>query len=226
MIDNIVLNIPHSSVERGCENWEDGIQQYIDRWTDWHTYKLFQLNSDERVKSVVFPYSRFYCDVERLIDDPLEAKGQGIVYREFEGLRRTVSRELETEAMAEYWKHQQKLSEQLNTNSLLIDCHSFPKDLSDVDICIGYNDDWSKPSDELLRLMKEHFEELGCKVAFNSPYSNSITPATDFEYKSVMIEVNKRLYLRDNNEMMPDSYKTHAKLVCLYNKILDTWKNI
>jgi putative restriction endonuclease len=30
-------------------------------------------------------------------------------------------------------------------DALLLDCHSFPSELSDVDICIGFNEDWSKP---------------------------------------------------------------------------------
>ena len=37
---------------------------------------------------MVFPYSRFVCDAERLENDPLEEKGQGIIYKEYDGHKR------------------------------------------------------------------------------------------------------------------------------------------
>ena len=63
----IVLFIPHSSDNLDRSEWTGDIDAAIDRWTDWHTDKLFR-SDDDRVKSVVFPYSRFYCDAERLIE--------------------------------------------------------------------------------------------------------------------------------------------------------------
>ena len=38
--------------------------------------------------------------------------------------------------------------------------------------------------------------DCGYKVGVNSPYSNSETPDCDFRYQSMMLEVNKRAYLR------------------------------
>lgn len=38
MIDSIVLNIPHSSSEfpgTAKDGWENGIDEHIQRWTDW-----------------------------------------------------------------------------------------------------------------------------------------------------------------------------------------------
>lgn len=40
----------------------------------------------------------------------------------------------------------------------------------------------------------------------NTPYSNSITPKTNFEYKSVMIEVNKRVYMNEKNVIFKSKY--------------------
>ena len=54
----------------------------------------------------------------------------------------------------------------------------------------------------------------------NTPYSNSFAPKTDFDYPSIMIEVNKKLYLRKNNELQADAYKFHYKIVRLYKEIL------
>ena len=71
-------------------------------------------------------------------------------------------------------------------------CHSFPSHLSDVDICIGYNEDRSKPCKETIETAVNIFEDAGYKVGINHPYSNSETPDCPFHYKSMMIEVNKK----------------------------------
>lgn len=95
MIDSIVLNIPHSSSEfpgTAKDGWENGIDEHIQRWTDWGTDRLFGMASsmDPRIHPVTFPWSRFFCDVERLENDPLEKIGQGIVYSSFEGIGGTL----------------------------------------------------------------------------------------------------------------------------------------
>lgn len=77
MIDKVVLNIPHSSSEfpgTAKDGWENGIDVHIQRWTDWGTDRLFGMASsmDPRIHPVTFPWSRFFCDVERLENDPLE----------------------------------------------------------------------------------------------------------------------------------------------------------
>ena len=75
---NIVLNIPHSS-NQGVFDPEIGawptnpyfINDCVNKWTDWWTDFLFQ-TANERVKSFVFPYSRFVCDAERLDNNPMK----------------------------------------------------------------------------------------------------------------------------------------------------------
>ena len=96
MIDSIVLNIPHSSSEfpgTAKDGWENGIDEHIQRWTDWGTDRLFGMASsmDPRIHPVTFPWSRFFCDVERLENDPLEKIGHGIVYSSFEGIGRNLT---------------------------------------------------------------------------------------------------------------------------------------
>lgn len=73
----------------------------------------------------------------------------------------------------------------------------FPSELSDVDICIGYNENWSKPSKDTIELAVNLFEDCGYKVGINEPYSNSETPDCPFTYQSMMLEVNKKVYLED-----------------------------
>ncbi len=192
-IDNIVLNIPHSRAaglkESGCR---DDVLPYVMEWTDWQTDSLF-VSLDERIKPIIFGLSRFVVDVERLVDDPMEELGQGIIYRRFgDAVRGDVDAET---LMAMYYKHHNALKSELTETSLLIDCHSYPtKVCKDIDVCIGYNEDGSKPSEELIELISNHFKGYGYRIGINKPYSNSISPEMSFTYPSVMIELNKAIY--------------------------------
>ena len=207
-IERVVLHIPHASpvLPFGRSGWEEGIEREIARWTDWYTDWLFASSSrlDSRIVAVAYPFSRFFCDAERLEDDPLEAVGQGRVYRRFGDLERTVPEDELEFALRSYGEHRERLVKALSVcgpGTLLVDCHSFPEDLSDVDVCIGVNDDWSRPEDALIQRVVGHFTSRGYSTRVNEPYSNSVSPETEFRYASLMIEVNKRTYLQGMNEM-------------------------
>lgn len=225
-VERIILNIPHasSSFMFGKEKWGKGIEEHIKRWTDWHTDKLFAVYARDlvgKVVPVIYPYSRFFCDVERLEDDPLEAIGQGIVYTDFEGTKRDISDEEKARVMRSYALHKRMLKWELrSTRDLLIDCHSFPADLSEVEVCIGFNADWSKPDDGFVKMVADHFENAGYTVGLNNPYSNAISPAVGFEYKSIMIELNKATYM--NGDTLDDDKAEDMQGVIreLYEKIL------
>lgn len=199
---DIILHIPHSSarIEVGdLAKWSGDIEMCIKQLTDWYTDKLFASELDG-VHAMVFDYNRFYCDVERLVNDTMEEIGQGIVYRRFGDCVRNLAEDEVNKINNIYFAWHRRLADLCATcsNPLIIDCHSFPKDMAeDVDICIGFNDDWSKPSEELLQLIHDLFANVGYRVAFNRPYSNSMVPqCEEFKnYKSVMIEVNKSVYL-------------------------------
>ena len=202
-MQNIVLNIPHSSNSGVFDNrfgkWNRNasfVNNCLNRWTDWYTDYLFNID-DERVKSVVFPYSRFVCDVERLENDKLEEIGQGIIYSKFEEYTRgKLSDDAVKYLLSMRKKHLDELAGHLTNNSLLIDCHSFPRDVYNTDICIGYNNDWSYDKG-ITDLIINEFTKSGYSVEINKPYSNSIIPDTGFEYKSILIEVNKRVYMNE-----------------------------
>ena len=200
----IVLNEPHASIEGLYDNqlsfWnidEHFINDIVLKWTDWHTDFLFHGYRSENVKTVRFPYSRFIVDAERLWDDPLEQHGLGIVYKQFDGYSRTIPEENEKQLLGLWHWHQQRLRDNLCEGALLLDCHSFPNEMSDVDICIGFNEDWSKPSKETIELAVSLFEDSGYKVGINEPYSNSETPDCPFTYQSMMLEVNKKAYMEE-----------------------------
>ena len=77
--ERIVLHIPHASpvFPFGVSGWEEGIAAEVERWTDWYTDWLFASSSrlDGRIVSVHYPFSRFFCDAERLENDTLESVG-------------------------------------------------------------------------------------------------------------------------------------------------------
>lgn len=231
---NLLIHIPHAS-KRGVGKcgWPETeeFRKVVDRWTDWETDKLFDfrvLNSGlmRPVRIVRFPLSRFVVDVERLPDDPLEAIGQGRIYRRFGELERVVTKEEEVRLLRWYDRHMTQVMAQLSPETLLMDCHSFPSDLSDVDVCIGLNDDWSRPPQEVIDLIVSSFEDAGYKVGVNRPYQNSLSPRCGFDYHSVMIELNKRTYWNESCLIMTDNAaRIHNLLIDLCIMLMsESWK--
>ena len=201
--DNIILNIPHS-LTRGFSagEWDNPgeITRHMREWTDWHTEKLFKPEQIHgHIHTRLFPFSRFFVDVERLVNDPMKAKGQGIVYNRFGEACRQLPAGEEARRMEIYHKCLNGVKPLIAYNTIIVDCHSFPSRLApDVDFCIGFNEDESKPDDctinGIIRIIRRH----GYRVAVNAPYSNAITPVKPITYKSVMIEVNKQTYMDEN----------------------------
>jgi len=228
-MEKIVLNIPHSSVNGIFDTygkWPRNphfINDCVNKWTDWYTDFLFATTND-KVVAVVFPLSRFVCDVERLDNDPLEQEGQGILYRHFGGYSRGMLSSTESKYLLKLRNdHLDKLRNHLTPYSVLIDCHSFPAEQYDCDICIGFNDDQSY-DETLVNLVRRKFEEMHYKVSLNTPYSNSITPSTGFTYKSLMIEVNKRVYMEKSGMLSPNSRQWMRWYGCMnriYKAILE-----
>lgn len=204
-MSKIVLNIPHSStygifgeLGKWPKNY-DFVNNCVNQLTDTYTDFIFQTNN-ENVKSFIFPLSRFVCDVERLINDPLENIGQGIIYTNYKGYKRGELEEtIKNELISTYVNYLKNIENEIEDGTILIDCHSFTQAKDDEpDICIGYNDDWSYDN-KIVKIIADEFTNSGYSVKFNYPFSNSITPETEkHNYKSVMIEVNKRVYMDIN----------------------------
>lgn len=117
---------------------------------------------------------------------------------------RTIPAEAEKPLHGLWHSHQRCLRSALASGSspLLLDCHSFPTRMSDVDICIGFNEDWSKPDTRTIEYAVNWFEDNGFKVGINTPYSNSIAPECSFRYHSMMLEINKKAYLKGNSILL------------------------
>lgn len=102
----------------------------------------------------------------------------------------------------------------MGEETLLIDCHSFSsmptllnESPSDIDICIGYNDDETRPNKVTIGNIIQHFKAKGYKVGVNEPLSNSKTFSVPVKYHSVMLEVNKRLYMNDQTHEKTEGFK-------------------
>ena len=227
--NRIVLNEPHASIEGLYDDQLSGwciderfVNEVVFRLTDWHTDYLFHGFKRPNIRTVRFPFSRFIVDAERLWDDPMEDLGQGIIYRHFDGYRRQVQPVIEAKLLRLWEDHQRKLKRNLCEGSLLLDCHSFPEDMGDVDVCIGFNEDWSKPSKELLEYAVNLFEDNGYSVGINYPYSNSEAPACTFVYQSMMLEVNKRVYLEHRSAYLKMQNDKKRSIRQVVNHLLET----
>jgi N-formylglutamate amidohydrolase len=221
----ILIHIPHSSLELP-ETFYEGLlieplklEIYNMEHTDLYTDRLFAFDD---IDTITAGYSRLYCDVERFKDDdkePMSKIGQGVIYTHlYDGKPfHKHDQSYQDEVMTYYDLHHQKLDDyvnqcQKNNEELcIIDAHSFSDKLANhffegdyPDIDLGINDDFQHP--EILEMTKQVFIEHGYTVAINLPYKWSIVTneAIKSNYKgvfSMMIEVNKRTYLNDNQNI-------------------------
>ena len=191
------------------EKLEENIFQYADLYTD----ELFE-SLLTRFGGVKSKYSRLFFDPERFFDDKHESMsrlGLGWFYEkailEEIPLRNTKNKE----AIAEYYhKHHKELNDKtqekldLYGKCTIIDCHSFSNErywfhdqnIELPDICIGYDEDHIDMG--LVEILKEEFQSYN--VSINDPYSGSMMPSHfNNNVKSVMIEINKKLYLDAEN---------------------------
>ena len=235
---HLLLHVPHSSTSFPKDSrftFKD--LDYEERLLiDYFTDELFiPKEASEEIRCAVSPYCRLFCDVERLMNDPLDEKGLGFsYYREVptEDGHSVTLRSFGTrqDAFEHYVDFHAEVAKQLFRNgddTLLIDCHSFsslPNLLNpsptDIDICIGYNDDETCPNSVVIGNIVRHFESLGYKVGINNPFSNSKTFNVPIRYHSVMIEVNKRLYMDEKTLEKTDGFLKLKEALCSLYTIL------
>ena len=128
-----------------------------------------------------------------------------------------------SKVLLDYYKHQRRLGAAISGDTLLIDCHSFPRELApDIDICIGYNEgEANAPSESILKMTEQFFRIRGYKVARNKPYSNSITPLAPGPYQSMKIEVNKDLYLKSDGTIGSGFWVLQGQINDFYSFLLN-----
>lgn len=217
----ILINVPHASTLIPPEEATHFVTPYLKReiavMTDWFCDDLYNTGHS----MLRFPVSRLICDPERFRNDSEEimsSVGMGAIYTlcsDGTPLKR-VTPEYREALLRRYYDpyhvaFETAVKEKLEAHGkcLIIDGHSFPakplpyeldqKPLR-PDICIG-TDDYHTPQ-ELVDALVTAFTAKGYTVTINRPFSGSIVPLKyyrkDKRVMSVMIEINRRLYLDEN----------------------------
>lgn len=71
------------------------------------------------------------------------------------------------------------------------------------------------------------FENQDYHVEINTPYSNALAPKTGFSYNSIMIELNKSIYLNEQeHELLESANKVKATLDEIYMLLLNYWEEL
>lgn len=187
--------------------------------TDWYTDELF----DHSIGSaIVAKVSRLVCDTERFSHDESEemaSRGMGFCYENGSKNQviKTVTLEYKDEILWRYYApHHIALTDavenslKVNGKALILDCHSFsaeplPYETDQCgnrpDICIG-TDSYHTP-EQLMRAVERFFNVRNFSTAINSPYGGTIVPLrhykNDSRVMSIMIEVNRGLYLKNGS---------------------------
>ena len=243
-MNNIVLHIPHSCLKlpfgflKNAIVNKEVVKNFNNAITDLYTSNLFGKN---KYSKVITKYSRIYCDVEKFADDSKEIMskfGMGFVYTHTNTGKHffNPSEEYKTNIFSNYYiKHHNKLDSVVSKTlekgtTLLIDCHSFSRDIimfedkknNLPDICIGFDELYN--SEKLVNYIKTYFENCGYNVQFNYPYSGTIIPNKYFKEKAnnlfcVMIEINKNLYIYENNNKNSNFQKLRNQIQTLLHEL-------
>jgi N-formylglutamate amidohydrolase len=240
-MNEILLNIPHSSKYIPTEYINDyfdtvELNETVLKLTDIYTDDLFDVPD---VEKVIFQYSRIFCDVERFLgnedEEPMVKYGQGVFYTN--GINGKAFRKYGdeycniTDVLIEYYEPYIDLFKntlQKIYNPLIIDCHSFSNEIYPCtpfytkelpDFILGHNG--KEYEIKLCFIIYQYLVDLGYKVNINTPYSGSFTV---HDFPSIMIEVNKRLYLLDDYiTKKSDYYKIKDVISSIIRKVKDIW---
>ncbi len=222
----IVLHIPHASTYIPIRELAgfcpvDLADEQL-KMTDWYCDELFS-----GYEAVVFPFSRLVCDPERFRDDeqePMSRMGMGAIYMKTSSgalLRRELQEDREELLRRYYDPHHAQLTAaveqklRLYGRCLIVDSHSFhptplpyePDQEPDrPDFCIG-TDPFHTP-EWLAALAEDCLRREGFSVSLNRPYGGSLVPlryyCRDRRVCSIMIEVNRRLYMDGKGQRSQD----------------------
>lgn len=224
ILDSYVLHIPHSStlIPNSDVYLNDGWMDDVTHFTDWASDMIFDVAG---VDKVIFPYSRVWCDVERFDEarEPMYKHGHGRFYtHNLYGEEYRLLPDAHRLAIDDYNTHhaymkmivESKLAK-YNTVTI-IDCHTFPDTPTPIDenqldnrplICLGTNEHTDQ---HLLHKFKSSFESFGYTVGVNTPYAGSYVPeyyydTKDYRVRSIMVEINRKLYMDGSFELRDDA---------------------
>ena len=246
---NLVLNIPHAStwIPQDCfPKFSDEYrilkedQLYM---TDWYTDELF---CNGLGIPVIAPVSRMVCDTERFradADEPMSRIGMGVCYETTSDLKHRIeiTGEHREHVLKDYYDPYHRILEQTVERAkdarghvFLMDCHSFSpvplpyetdKKPDRPDICIGT--DWYHTPGQIGEWACAFFRRRGYRVSMDRPYSGTIVPMKHYHKDriiSLMVEVNRGLYLKEGTNEKNDRFPVLKKHIGEFQKyVLDKY---
>ena len=238
----LLLHVPHASIlipTKYKKDFSVDLFYELRCMTDWFTDELF----DFPTSKLVFPVSRLVCDVERFRDDSAEEmsrRGMGACYTHGHNgsLIRELSKEKKEHILRQlYDPHHARLTDitlemlRRHGSCLIIDCHSFSNialpyepDQSQArpDVCIGT--DPFHTTDRIVEVLTKAFSQRGYSVAVNKPYAGTIVPIkyyhTEAKVHSVMIEINRGLYLDSSCRKLPSFLQVKRDISFAIEKLI------
>jgi len=236
MSNYVIVHVPHASTELPFpEHYTGDVSTELALVTDWATDRMAK--ADE---SVVFPFSRLWCDVERFIDDPLNDRGLGMftTHRLNGDMLREAKEPYIDLVRSNYLDHHDKVAKAV-TRAIslmpvcLLDMHSYSDQQAKLighsepypEICLGYGQDVSPGLVQSISLL---FKGSGYSVGSNQPYQGALIPSA-FEghpdFFGLMLEVNKSVYLGDNNSIIFARFKKLQDVIARAVDTIRNWSN-
>lgn len=215
----ILIHIPHSSlfIPEDYKSKSLISREELDKenkfMCDYRMNEFF-----DNKQSIVFPYSRLYCDIERFRDssEVMNKYGMGYIYTKTSTGEDMFNPSLKDKKKINkiYDNYHEDLNNKVSkvldkyNKCIIIDLHSYSSELvsrlfdcnDSPDICLGVEEDYY--SKEIVDYLIDSFKSYGYTIEINYPYSGSLVPNKFYGRKntnivSIMIEVNKRVYLDD-----------------------------
>jgi N-formylglutamate amidohydrolase len=224
----MILHIPHASQDissyEGYILSTDRLREEMHLLTDHYTDELFR---NDEVIIIQSSCSRIFCDMERFEDDaqePMSRVGMGVLYTHTDSGEhmRELNEQLRERILDGFYRpHHRRFAAAVDAElratgkALIVDCHSYPnlplqrdleKRLPRPDFNIGT--DSIHTSKALIERASEFFAERGYSLGVDWPYAGSIVPIAhyrkDQRVQSIMLEVNRRLYMDERSgDMLP-----------------------
>lgn len=246
----LLVHIPHSSTYIPPEMKarfllsEKDLQKELLRMTDRYTDELFSCVAELGGILIVYNYSRLVLDPERFRDDKKEvmaAKGMGVIYtKDSNGRKLREINEKERNLLLQkiYDPYHNAITKEVQGllakfgECLIIDTHSFPaiplpyencQENKRPQICIG-TDLFHTPED-LVQLIQNFFEEINLATEINKPFPGCYVPIKflhqEKRVKSIMIEINRELYMDEAIGEKNDSFvEIRSNIRSLINQII------
>ena len=219
--------------------------------TDWYTDELFLFDNCILVihtcSRLVCDPERFLNPY----DEEMYLKGMGMYYTHTARGKQMKRHPLACKesldsyglALTVYEQHHNKLrlcvDEQIMNygKALIIDGHSFPSvalpyepmenfNTERPDICIGA--DIMFTPNELVRMAEDYFKSQGLRVMINTPFAGTLVPDPYYTQnstavKSIMIEVNRKLYMNEKTGEKLDSFDAIHNMIKRFLQMSYDW---